>query len=1055
MKKSTKRLVSMILATSMLFTSVMTASVPVSAAEYKAGDLPGFAFTKTEADGQSVSTWDFSGAQATTPEDTKIKGGDVLEGLAVTDSTGKGSKTWSSSNMLALSIGMGFDLPISEGCTGGTIAITGNGKSVHDDPAKLDERTLTMNGKTDIDYSKEEQVIEFTADDVKGGVLTFVNTSHTEGKSTQDYKVKKIVLTEKLGAVSDTTVITTEESTKTPDNDTTKEPDTEATTKEPDTVATTKEPGTETTTAGSVEEYKGLENNILKDAAVGSVFTGSADGQITLGDASGWTVKVSDTATEEIKLFDDATQKVTTGTGRFYSTKVQGGNNPDPAYKADNALAVPTSGSYLKVVPTEKAKLMMDIKVGSGKQYAVVSVDDKTGDKVQVDFINNQTTDDILIYREYNVEPGKTYYVTSGGSKTTFFAIVLEPEKQAANGLEGNIIGTEVGAVVTGTADGQIKISDEGGWAVKANDTAKDEIMYFDDATQKVTTGTGRFYETKIQGGTNPDPAYKSDNLLAVPTAGSFLTVKPTEKAKLAMDIKIGSGKQYAVISVDDKTGDKVQLDFINNQGTDDLLIYREYNVEPGKTYYVTSGGSKTTFFAIALQSEGGSVTEKGDVNVEVSVDGVEAQDGVYELTKTDRSFVASIDVTGKEYNNYTFDLSYDPSVIVPTAVVEAASPFDGYSTYKTSDGTVYPAYDVNAVNAAIKDTAATGKVRLANTFRSEADKALLTAGEGTLVKIEFAIVGEGTSPIEVTKVEDGFWADPDQNTALTVGITNAKVNVTDAIVIPAGTIGVIVEPSGDPIDAKEGDSIVLNFKTQGVTKDAEKPENNAQFNNYSFIITYDPEVLEAVEAAAADDSFTSDLQTNIVAPGVIRVAGKLGNVDGDPTKLVLAEKDGTLVAFKFNVLSKGNAKVDVEPIDALFYGDNYDPVQYKLAIGDVIIGKALEIPEIIGDIDMSALTATDPVAKEQPWTAFDSAMLLQWVLDPTQTTECEKVYPDTWYYIADVNADNKITAEDAEFIQTKVLDDTIEFPIAAKAESGEYDYDLTVQNMSGTAAQQ
>jgi len=247
MKLALKRFTSALVATCL---TTGTVFVSVNAADYTSQNLSGLSLTVSATDTTKTSTWIFNtedpadtkddsgNVTVNGVEDVKYYGGDSFEGIILTDysESQNATKSWHSGNKLALSKVMGMKVPVSEGCTGGTIKVTCTGAN--------DARFLTLgdNKNRTIPYAKGEQSFAFTADDITNGYLEFKNTS-----SNGDYKMSQIVLEENISAAADTSESTTvaESSSETT---TVTEASTETTTKAVETSTKAVENSTEVTT---------------------------------------------------------------------------------------------------------------------------------------------------------------------------------------------------------------------------------------------------------------------------------------------------------------------------------------------------------------------------------------------------------------------------------------------------------------------------------------------------------------------------------------------------------------------------------------------------------------------------------------------------------------------------------------------------------------------------------------------------------------------------------------------------------------------------------------
>jgi hypothetical protein len=253
---------------------------------------------------------------------------------------------------------------------------------------------------------------------------------------------------------------------------------------------------------------------------------------------------------------------------------------------------------------------------------------------------------------------------------------------------------------------------------------------------------------------------------------------------------------------------------------------------------------------------------------------------------------------------------------------------------------------------------------------------------------------------------------------------------------------------------AAVGDKVTINIDTINA--------DQVPYNNYTLFITYDPEVIEAVEAVAPETpaksangnvaydlaaingainlkpsvanpdyaDLVADLTTSPSAAelGKVKLAGIVGNASRDGHETISV--DGSVCAISFVVKSLGDSNFKIELVDNGFYGDVSTP-----SITTQVVDNKIVFAE-----DTIAIPDTD-VDMDNVWTANDSTMLLQKVLDDSYQLNCEKAYPDTYYYIADVDADYILTANDASTILQRVLDETTVFPITAKIADGSYDY--------------
>jgi c-di-GMP-binding flagellar brake protein YcgR len=363
-KKNTKKFITSVVALSMAFTSVVSTSSLVSASSeltaetdeivsessvlliannaatrYASGDLPGFTFDTNTEDNVKTSIWNFVSTVAKADDNVKIGivdgTGDELDGIVL---TGSGNKAWNKDNNFALSTTMGFKVPISSNCTGGTITFTVMNTNT--------DRYLTVNGNADVKvaYNKSApQVFTFTASDVSDGYISFLNGGNG------DYKINKIVLVENLSSDSTTDTTTTEATTEATTKATT-EATTEATTKattEATTKATTEatteatttavDTTTETTTASSTSGGGASSDGTTKEVSLASWDFSSNLASFTEINGTVGTVE-----SNNVKLYVDAT-----------SGKLSPHGN-SAQFNANTSIYVPVKlGDKVKVVPFE------------------------------------------------------------------------------------------------------------------------------------------------------------------------------------------------------------------------------------------------------------------------------------------------------------------------------------------------------------------------------------------------------------------------------------------------------------------------------------------------------------------------------------------------------------------------------------------------------------------------------------------------------------------------------------------------------------------------------
>lgn len=287
------------------------------------------------------------------------------------------------------------------------------------------------------------------------------------------------------------------------------------------------------------------------------------------------------------------------------------------------------------------------------------------------------------------------------GSLVTNLTVV-----SAASAPAGNII--EAGQpLATGYyADGQIQVVDtdatlvdDGQWDVK------------EGGTVTLEDGSTVDYPSSVQGDNNPkggnggNSSYNQAGKLVKPTYGAYLVVKPTSDTTLTLDVKIGSGKSYAVMS-EDASGVLEEVEY--DQPSENSFVRKTYDIKAGLTYYVTSAGSKTTYYAIAIGNYSDTpvettteattveVTEAttAEVTETTTVEITEATTAEVPTEATTEAPIAPADnqvVITPEYsidgdtltvnykaelnnagfNHYTMFLTFDPAVLTPVSAVD------------------------------------------------------------------------------------------------------------------------------------------------------------------------------------------------------------------------------------------------------------------------------------------------------------------------------------------------------------------------------------------------
>ena len=161
----------------------------------------------------------------------------------------------------------------------------------------------------------------------------------------------------------------------------------------------------------------------------------------------------------------------------------------------------------------------------------------------------------------------------------------------SADRMAGDIIADGVNLASGVYFDGQLIITDT------------DAAAWTNRPQAPALTIGGRTYSTFVQGAGNPKSAdgkqsYNAQGKLIVPEQGAYIKVVPTSDATLMIDYKVAAGKQFAIMSVD-ASGNKTEIVFKSPSA--DEYYSEQYSLTAGNTYYVTSAGTKTCFYGIAL----------------------------------------------------------------------------------------------------------------------------------------------------------------------------------------------------------------------------------------------------------------------------------------------------------------------------------------------------------------------------------------------------------------------------------------------------------------------
>lgn len=1131
MKKSTKRLISSILTAAMLLTSVTVNPLSAFAADYTQDTLTGLTCETATVDNVKTTTWTFA-----PPADgaDKINAGDTVEGILI---TGEGSKTWNDSNKFAVSKSMGFSLPISDNCTGGTVAIT----STSNNSARY--LYLETDPSVTVPYNTSENTVEFTSANVVNGYLSFINNP-TGG----DYKMSKIVLVENLSGDSGET--TTETSTEAP----TEEP-TEATTEastEASTEAPTEEPTAEPTTEAPVV---GDDNSWSADSlALEDPMTASPD----LGDMFSYTpVAGKSKVTENEKTFSD---------GVSFANRLQAGGKGTPNGEGSFTVVAPSAGT-------------LTVYFVTGSNAAARTINFYDSDAVTV--LGSATSGPITDATTYVYEPAVftvpaagTYYVaapdaavnyygmtfTSEGGETTTEPTTEAPtetptetpteEPTEAPTEESTVEPTTEAPTETPTEESTEGTTEapapSGGYAYIPSVPIASGATAYDDANASIVAMQNLDITANTEGAVTIGDNSYTTNLVSTSTntqlnvdgsSGNYrvaFSVTAKTDITVKVDVKVGAGKEVYLTAGPVTAGSTCSAIDGRNNVTADIYTTLTADVAAGDTIYFVGKGTNAPVYGVDIIAKGGSTTPTeattevpaetttaapvetttdastettttapvaGTINIGASVDGV-ASNGNTQTLAADAigtTVKVNIDLANVEgtagYNNYTFFIKYNPSVLKAVSVAEPSD----LSGYSLANGAVV--YDANAIANSIsyvpsttnadytdvnadgtKTAADLGKIKIANYLDGNSTVATTS---GTLVALNFEVVGAGSSDLEIVLVENGIFAAPGADAEITaVAATNTVVvegevstetttsevptetstseiptetttsevptetTTSEPITAPEGTLGVGITPNGN-VTANVGDTVTFNVD---VVNAEEVP-----FNNYTYFISYDPNVIEAVQAVNPTDPATVDGTpaytlvsnlngvdnsinykpsatnpdfANLGADGV-KTAAQLGKIkiadyvgeDG----VTLVNNSGTLMSIQFVVKAEGDTKLTITKVDNGFYGAVGSEIIDVMPINNTITITSGDepgpepAPGIAGDVNMDGNITAD-----------DASFTLQKTLNNAFELPCQTAYPDTYMLIVDVNNDGNITADDASYILQKTLNNAFDFPIDA-----------------------
>jgi hypothetical protein len=530
---------------------------------------------------------------------------------------------------------------------------------------------------------------------------------------------------------------------------------------------------------------------------------GKGNANIADGQAVGATVDVS---TLEKALKIEAAGK---GTVTLYADAGSGGYGGGSAYLLDESgkiislvtiaanktyapevLDIPAAGTYYYVVPNK----ITSINIGGIKVDLEASTDTTTTTETTTETTTAETTTETTTVADTNASASYRYVPTSGTSAKADDVVFSDDvvEIAAAQGIsyktnnDGDVtVGSNTYAGYVTTAGTNINLAVPGSMDNGASKAYR--------AAFKVTAkaDTTIAYDVKVNGG-------KGAYILK----GDLAEGATMELVAMAENPNNADGTEadaiYTTVTADLKAGDVV---YIVGRGTN-LPIYAidatgaaSETTTSETTTETTTTETTTVATTVETTTETTTVSySKDTVLVQPVAPVAVAQNGKNVVDSSNKTFDVDIDLSQVEntegINNFTFFVTYDPSVVKMTGVATPEST-DGYVTYDQTIGSLTiptPLYDANAIAKSIAmvptsddvdytdvitsgttntlTCAELGKVKFANYIGvSGSDGRLLTAKKsGTLVTLTFEVIGTGDTQIAVDVESDrvdGFNSDP------------------------------------------------------------------------------------------------------------------------------------------------------------------------------------------------------------------------------------------------------------------------------------------------------
>jgi len=539
---------------------------------------------------------------------------------------------------------------------------------------------------------------------------------------------------------------------------------------------------------------------------------------------------------------------------------------------------------------------------------------------------------------------------------------------------------------------------------------------------------------------------------------GKALILSDKVKGQLALKPNKADNEDYAAISAADGTVSASALGLIKVAGQIEEAVDNDSTLAEAKddgTLFglkfqaVGVGDSRIGIVASptdevvtpsAVDSNDESFKGSKDVKrvIDVGSTSVSVKKGaaaiVGRVSKEDENYLTvSYDVTlNPGFNNATFYVNYDPTYLkavrhlkdeVPenigingTEFINAALIRQQIEYVPTPSNSDYAGLGADG----IKTAAELGRIKLAAYVEdSDKDGNLLEVTEsGTLFSIKFEKLKDGKTDINLVQIpKDNGFVGAD-NVPLAMEVTNLKdVEVKKGETpIPPVEEAVI---SGTVSESEDGKLIYVDYKI----------ENNPGFDSAKFFVTYNPNIIQAVNDKSNQTVIGNLINADKVNKEINRkpydddpdyidiadgntIAAVIGKIKFDVTADANIKEDGTLfrMAFKKTTIKGGTTSIEIKDAEFTSNGKKVD-----ITIKNAPETKVNEIT--LGDADVNGIID-----------AQDAAIVLSYSLNSSEfdmKAEERAVDVDGIPYSIDAN--------DAAWILTKVLDNSRIFPALSR----------------------